>query len=555
MTARLRGLDLQLVGDARRPGGAGFADQLARTKAYLGIDESKADSRKVRWPAYAAAAASCGVATALAWLLFGRFEATNLVMVYLVGVLVVAYRYGRGPASPPRCCRSPLFDFLFVAPYYSFAVSDTQYLLTFAVMLLVGLTISSLTAGVRLQARVAQHRQARTEALYTMTRELSRAGGLDEVVTIAVQHVARVFEAQAVVLVPSAGGTIAYPQAPGIYGSYHGADLGIARWVYANRVAAGLGTNTLPGAEALYLPLAAAHKLVGVLAVCPRGASGSHPRAAPLLETFAGQIAAAAERVLLAADAAKLARQAETESLRNSLLNAISHDLRTPLAVLVGASSSLITDADRLSERGASRAGGTVHEEATRMTRWSTIFSTWRGSNRGRSRSRANGRRWRRSSAACLAGCATCWQRIRSRSRCPRTCRCCTSIRCCWGNCSANLLENAAKYTPSGSPVEISAQVLPGRVAVEVADRGPGIPAGEETKLFDKFYRLQREAAQSGVGLGLAICKAIVAAHGGTISAANRLGGGAVFRFELPAGEPPSMEPEADARVATGTTP
>src|SRR5439155_3808567 len=175
------------------------------------------------------AVAICGVATVLASLLFGRFEATNLVMVYLVGVLSVAYRFGRGPAIVASMLSVALFDFLFIPPYYSFAVHDTQYLLTFAVMLLVGLSISSPTASIRLQARVAQHRQTRTEALYTMTRELSRASSLDEVVTIAVQHVARVFEAQAVVLIPNATGTIAYPQAPGIYGSYHGADLGIAR--------------------------------------------------------------------------------------------------------------------------------------------------------------------------------------------------------------------------------------------------------------------------------------------------------------------------------------
>ncbi len=215
VTTRLRGLDLQLVGDPEmgQGVGAGFADQLARTKAYLGIDETKPASRKVRWPGYAVAAAICGTATLLAWLLFGRFEATNLVMVYLVGVLFVAYRFGRGPAIVASVLSVALFDFLFVPPYYSFAVTDTQYLLTFVVMLLVGLTISNLTAGVRLQARVAQHRQARTEALYTMTRELSRASDLDEVVTNAVQHVARVFEAQAVVLIANAAGTIAYPQA------------------------------------------------------------------------------------------------------------------------------------------------------------------------------------------------------------------------------------------------------------------------------------------------------------------------------------------------------
>ncbi len=558
VTARLRGLDLQLVGDPDRArlGGAGFADQLARTKAYLGIDESKADSRKVRWPAYAAAAASCGVATALAWLLFGRFEATNLVMVYLVGVLVVAYRYGRGPAIAASVLSVALFDFLFIAPYYSFAVSDTQYLLTFAVMLLVGLTISSLTASIRLQARVAQHRQARTEALYTMTRELSRAGGLDEVVMIAVQHVARVFEAQAVVLIPNAGGSITYPHAPGIYGSYHGADLGIARWVYANRVAAGLGTNTLPGAEALYLPLAAAHKLVGVLAVLPsRRERLLIPEQRHLLETFAGQIAAAAERVLLAADAAKLARQAETESLRNSLLNAISHDLRTPLAVLVGASSSLITDDHRLSDAARKELAETVHDEATRMT---ALVNNLLDMARLESGAIALAREW--TPLEEIVGSVL--GRLRDvLAAHPVKVALAADLPLLHvdpvllGQLLANLLENAAKYTPSGTPVDISAQVLPGRVAVEVADRGPGIPAGEETKLFDKFYRLQREAAQSGVGLGLAICKAIVAAHGGTISAANRLGGGAVFRFELPAGEPPSMEPEADARVATGTTP
>jgi two-component system sensor histidine kinase KdpD len=558
VTARLRGLDLQLVGDPDRArlAGAGFADQLARTKAYLGIDQSKADSRKVRWPGYAAAAAICAVATALAWLLFGRFEATNLVMVYLVGVLVVAYRYGRGPAIAASVLSVALFDFLFVAPYYSFAISDTQYLLTFAVMLLVGLTISNLTASIRLQARVAQHRQARTEALYTMTRELSRAGGLDEVVMIAVQHVARVFEAQAVVLIPNAGGSITYPHASGIYGSYHGADLGIARWVYANRVSAGLGTHTLPGAEAVYLPLNAAHKLVGVLAVLPsRRERLLIPEQRHLLETFAGQIAAAAERVLLAADAAKLARQAETESLRNSLLNAISHDLRTPLAVLVGASSSLITDDQRLSDAARKELAATVHDEATRMT---ALVNNLLDMARLESGAIALAREW--TPLEEIVGSVL--GRLRDvlaahpvKVTLPADLPLLHVDPVLLGQLLANLLENAAKYTPRGTPVDISARVLPGRIAVEVADSGPGIPAGEETKLFDKFYRLQREAAQSGVGLGLAICKAIVAAHGGTISAANRPGGGAVFRFELPAGEPPKMEPEPDARVATGTTP
>jgi two-component system sensor histidine kinase KdpD len=558
VTARLRGLDLQLVGDPERGrlGGSGFADQLARTKAYLGIDESKAASRKARWPGYTAAAAICAVATALAWLLFGRLEATNLVMVYLVGVLVVAYRYGRGPAIAASVLSVMLFDFLFVAPYYSFAVSNTQYLLTFAVMLLVGVTISNLTAGIRLQARVAQHRQARTEALYTMTRELSRASGLDEVVTIAVQNVARVFEAQAVALVPNASGTIAYPQAPGIYGSYHGADLGIARWVYANRVAAGLGTNTLPGADALHLPLAAAHKLVGVLAVLPlRRERLLIPEQRHLLETFVAQIAAAAERVLLAADATKLARQAETESLRNSLLNAISHDLRTPLAVLVGASSSLITDAERLPTAARAELASTIHDEAMRMT---ALVNNLLDMARLESGAIALACEWtplEEIVGSVLGRLRDALAAHPVKVALPADLPLLHVDPVLLEQLFANLLENAAKYAPAGTPIEISAIARAGRVTVEVADRGPGIPPGEETKLFDKFYRVQREAAQSGVGLGLAICKAIVAAHGGMISAANRVGGGALFRFELPAGEPPGVEPEIEARAANGIGP
>jgi two-component system sensor histidine kinase KdpD len=558
VTARLRGLDLHLVGDRDRGRlhSAGFADQLARTKAHLGIDESKPQSGKTRWPGYAAAAAICGVATSVAWVFFGRLEATNLIMVYLVGVLFIAYRFGRGPAIAASVLSVLLFDFLFVAPYYSFAVSDTQYLLTFAVMLIVGLTISSLTASIRLQARVAQHRQARTEALYTMTRELSRASGLDEVVMIAVQHVARVFEAQAVVLIPDAAGTITYPQAPGIYGSYHGADLGIARWVYANRVAAGLNTNTLPGADALYLPLAAAHKLAGVLAVLPsRRERLLAPEQRHLLETFAAQIAAAAERVLLAADAAKLSRQAETESLRNSLLNAISHDLRTPLAVLVGASSSLITDADRLSDAVRLELAATVHDEATRMT---ALVNNLLDMARLESGAIALACEWtplEEIVGSVLGRLRDALAAHPVKVALPADLPLLHVDPVLLEQLFANLLENACKYTPAGTPIEISAQAVPGRIRVEVADRGPGIPAGEEAKLFDKFYRLQREAAQRGVGLGLAICKAIVAAHGGTISAANRPGGGAVFRFELPAGEPPGMEPEVETRAATGTTP
>jgi two-component system sensor histidine kinase KdpD len=557
VTDGLRGLELQLVGDpdVERPSGA-FSDQLARTKSYLGIDETKATSRKVRWPGYAAAVAIAGAATALAWLLFGRFSQTNLVMVYLLGVLVTAYRFGRGPAVVASLLSVALFDFLFVQPYYSFAVSDTEYLLTFAVMLLVGLVISGLTASIRLQARVAQHRQARTEALYRMTRELSRANDPEEVMTTAVQHLAKVFEAQTVILQPGPSGTITYPKAQGVYGSYHGADLGVARWVFANRVAAGLGTHTLSGAEALYLPLLAAHKLAGVLAVLPaRPDRLLIPEQRHLLETFAGQIAAAIERVQLAADAATLARKAETESMRNSLLNAISHDLRSPLAVLVGASSSLVADTERLSDAAKHELAETIHEESKRM---STLVGNLLDMARLESGAVELARQWtplEEIVGSVLSRLEAMLSAHPVSVVLPSDLPLINVDPVLIEQVFANLLENAVKYTPRGTRIEISAQRLPGRIAVEVADSGPGIPAGEETRLFDKFYRLKHEAAQSGVGLGLAICKAIVAAHGGTITVANRPSGGAVFRFELPAGEPPPVEAEPVPAAPAHTAP
>jgi two-component system sensor histidine kinase KdpD len=557
VTARMHGIDVQLIGDADTGAAhAGFAEQLARSKAYLGIDESKPHSRKQRWPGYAAAVAICAVATAGAWGLFGRLEATNLVMVYLLGVLAVAYRFGRGPAVLASLLSVALFDFLFVPPYYSFAVSDTQYLLTFTVMLLVGLVISSLTSSVRLQARVAQHRQGRAEALYTMTRELSRAEDLPEVTRIAVRHVAGVFEAQAVVLLPDAAGSIGYPSDPGIYGSLHGADLGIARWVHANRVAAGLGTHTLAGADALYVPLLAAHSVAGVLAVLPsRRERLLIPEQRHLLDTFAGQIAAAIERTVLAADRAELARRAEAESVRNALLNAISHDLRTPLSVLVGASSTLADDAAALSESARRELAVSINDEARRMTVLVNNLLDMARLESGNAELRRQWSSLEEIVGSVLTRLADALAAHPVKVDLPANLPLVSVDPVLIEQVLVNLLENAAKYTPVGTPIDVAARLEREHMVVEVADRGPGIPPGEEARLFDKFYRVRAESAQSGVGLGLAICKAIIDAHGGSIIAANRPGGGAMFRFELPAGKPPSVETEREPAAPVRATP
>ena len=269
------------------------------------------------------------------------------------------------------------FDFFFVPPQLTFAVTDAQYLVTFAIMLAVGLVISGLTASVRLQARVAGHRERRTALLYAMSRELAATRGLESMARVAVRHVSEVFDSQVVVLLPDAAGRVRHPRGESIAGSLHGADLGIAQWVLDHGLPAGLGTDTLPGAEALYLPLKGAHAVLGVLGVLPANARRVLlPEQFHLLETFAGQIALALERAQLAERAQRASVDAETEGLRNALLASISHDLRTPLAVIAGASSSLAERGEQLRRRSAPRSRAASTSNRARWPTWWPTCST-----------------------------------------------------------------------------------------------------------------------------------------------------------------------------------
>ena len=231
--------------------------------------EQRARSDKKRWPGYAAAVAITAACTLAGALMQGRFEPANVVMVYLAGIVLVAVRYGRAP----RCCASLLsvgaFDFFFVPPYLTFAVSDTQYIVTFAVMLAVGLVISSLAASVRLQARIAGYREQRAAALYAMSRELAGTYEMDRMVRIGVQHLCEVFASQAVILLPGPDGRLRHPASESVTGSLHGADLSIAQWVHEHNQPAGLGTDTLAGSDTHFVPLASPNRTVGVVALLP----------------------------------------------------------------------------------------------------------------------------------------------------------------------------------------------------------------------------------------------------------------------------------------------
>ena len=518
----------------------------SRSRLYLGLS-SEAPRPLIKWRAgYLWAVAATAISTAIAWLMFGHFDLANLIMVYLLGVVVVAARYGRGPSVLSSFLSVLLFDFCFVPPQFSFAVSDSQYLITFAVMLLVALVISSMTVSIRHQAKIAGHRERRIASLYAMSRELAATRGEENIVRIAVKHVAEVFEAQAVVLLPDEAGRIAYPKGEGIAQSCHGSDLSVAQWVYDHGQMAGQGTDTLPGGEVVYLPLKASAGMIGVLALLPLNpARLALPEQQRLLETFVSQISLALERVKLAAETHSAQIKMETEQLRNSLLSAISHDLRTPLAAIVGASSSLVRDGDRLTAHARHELSLAIYDGATRMA---GLANNLLDMARFEAGTIVLNRQWQPLEEVVGGALAGLIERMANHPvsvKLPQDLPLVEIDSMLIERVFANLLENAVKYTPSGTPIEIAAATDNNELVVTVSDQGHGIPAGEEKRIFEKFHRVDSEGNQGGAGLGLSICRSIVNAHGGRIWADNLSSGGAAFHFALPLTEPPSLiEPE-----------
>jgi two-component system, OmpR family, sensor histidine kinase KdpD len=526
---------------------------LQRSRAYFGLADGANHDTKRRWPGYAVAVGVPALCTGLGFLIPGSLELLNLVMVYLLGVMLVATRYGRGPSIVSSALAVAAFDFFFIPPQFTFAVSDIRYLTVFAVMFLVGIVISNLASNLRTQARVAGYREKRAASLYELSRQLANSHSTEDAARAAVKQIGIEFDSQSVVLLPDEHGRMAYPRGESQLSSLHGADLAVAQWVHDNGRRAGRGTNTLPGAEAIYLPLLGASGIIGVLALLPVSLRRIYlPEQQRLLETFLSQTAAAIERVRLADQARHAEVRVETESLRNSLLSAISHDLRTPLSSIVGASSSLVEDtAGRLDPAARRELTQAIYDEAQRMAALANNILDMARLDTGAITLK---RDWYPLEEV-VGGVLT---RLRARLK-DRS----VDVHLAAGlplvkldaalieQVLVNLLENALKYTPGDSPLEIGAEAATASVTVWVADRGPGIPDGDEERLFEKFYRATPERAQSGVGLGLTICRAVVEAHGGQIWAANRPGGGAIFRFTLPLEEtPPEIAPEREQAPA-----
>jgi two-component system sensor histidine kinase KdpD len=474
------------------------------------------------------------------------FERLDLAMVYLLGVVITASWAGKWPSLSAAILSIAAFDFFFIPPYYSFAVSDIRYLFTFLVMFIVSFVISRLTLRVRQQAEAARLRERRTASLYNLSRDLVRERGAKRLSEIAMKHIGEVFDSQVVVCVPDDQNRLApVTNGPFAY-TPDQQELSVAQWVYEHRQPAGLGSDTLPGAKALYLPLIASGGVIGVVGMLPKSAiDGFEPEQFHYLEAFANQTAIAIERSFLGEAAQRALLKAETESLRNTLLSSISHDLRTPLSAITGAASTLLQRDVLLDTGSRLDLVTTIQEEAEHLTR---IIKNVLDMTRLESGAIQVNKEWQSLEEIVGVVLDRLGDRLNDHPvsvKLPGNLPLIPFDGLLIEQVLVNLFDNAIKYTPKGTPLELSASESFYTVTVELADRGPGIPPGDEERIFEKFVRGRGVAG--GVGLGLAICRTIISAHGGKIWAENREGGGAVFRFTLSsAGLPPAPKKEEE---------
>jgi two-component system sensor histidine kinase KdpD len=397
----------------------------------------------------------------------------------------------------------------------------------------------------RFQARVSGHREGRAQALYELARELSGLLDRAEVLRISDRHIESTFHAKATILLPGFDEKLRVPGietdavAPKI-------DLAVAQWVFDNGKPAGFATDTLPGTPVHYAPLPSPMRTRGVLALEPEiGRLLLIPEQRRLLETFAALIAIALERVHYVEIAQDALVKIESERLRNSILSALSHDLRTPLTVLVGLADSLALAKPALAGAQLELAHA-MRDEAMRM---SSLVDNLLDMARLESGEVRLNLQWQPLEE--VVGSA-----VKSREhllsshiveiRLPKDLPLVRFDAVLIERVLANLLENAGKYTQPGSRILIEAAARGTQLEVAVADNGPGLAPGSEETVFEKFTRGRTESATPGIGLGLAICRAIVEAHRGRIQARNEPRGGVRFTFFLPLGTPPAPPVVAD---------
>jgi two-component system sensor histidine kinase KdpD len=478
-------------------------------------------------------------ALAVGLLLRQSLAVSNVALVLLVAVLASAVTYGLVPSLFTCLVCALAYNFFFLPPLYTFTIADPENVITLVVFMLVAGAASNLTARVRMQAIVARQRAATTEDLYLFSRKLAGIATLDDLLWATAYQVAHMLRLHVVLLMPSlneSGGEellvrAGYPPED----TLDEGDLAAAKWAFEQGQEAGRGADTLPGARRLFLPMRTARGVVAIIGLdSDQEGQLLTPDQRRLLDSLSDQTALAIERLHLAEEADKSRVAAETEKLRNALLTSISHDLRTPLASILGSASSLKAYRGSLGVGEQDELIGTIQEEAERLNRFI-----------------ANLLDMTRLESGALTpnlGLIDLDDIVGSVLRRAPTQNHKLALELEPGlpmlrldpvlfeQVLFNLLDNAAKYAPPGTTITLRARPEGGTVRVQVLDEGPGLPEEDRERVFDKFYRVRvADKKRAGTGLGLAIARGFMEAMGGTISAANRSdASGAIFTLTLP---------------------
>lgn len=493
---------------------------------------------------YMIAVAVVAIITGVNLLAFPLIDYRAVALSLLFTVLLLAATVGRGPSLVAAALSAILWDYLFIPPRFTFLISELGDVMLFGMYFVIALVTGSLTARIRAQAKAARRQAEQTQALYTLAREIASAVTLDDVLRSAVRQIGQVFDAEVAVLLPTGASRLSTTPHPASTLSITSKEWSVASWSFDNGKPAGRFTDTLPVAEAQYLPLKTPSGVVGVMGIRMRSASPLSTDQEIFLETFVNQIALVIEREVLDEAAQRTAVLEESERLYATLLDSISHELRTPLATITGATSGLLDPNVNSDPQARQMLGQDVQEATERLNR---LVDNLLDMTRLESGKLKLNLEWCDVSDLINVSLTQVEKDLADHQVIVEVAPDLPLVKIDYvlmEQVLVNLLHNAAMYTPPGTRVRVMAQAEGANLLIIVADRGPGLPAEASNRVFDKFYRAPG-AASGGTGLGLSISKGLVEAHGGTITAENRANGGARFTIRLPLVTPPSPPKEA----------
>ena len=488
--------------------------------------------------AYAAALAAVAISLGVAWVLEPWIGVESVDLIFLTGIIAVAVRYGLLPSLAASVAGSLTYNFFFLPPLFTFTIADPKNVAAFISFAIVAIIVSNIAARMRSQAVIAVNRASTTESLYGFSRKLAGTGTLDDVLWATAFQIASMLKVRVVLLLPE-NGSIAvkagYPPEDALDSS----DLAAATWAWLNDRPAGRGADTLPGSQRLFLPLRTARGIIGVVGIdSDKPGPLLTPDQRRLFDALVNQGALAIERVHLVEDVEQAKRTVETERLRAALLTSLSHDLKTPLAAILGAASTLRDFSDKLDDASRVELLATVIDESERLNRFIANLLDMTKLEAGAIAPKAEVHDVSEIVDATLKRAKKLLAHHNVKYHVEGGPPLVKVDPVLLEQVLFNVLDNAAKYAPEGTAIQIDVWTDFNRVVLQVRDEGPGIPSADLERIFDKFYRANKaDHVRAGTGLGLPISRGFIEIMGGTITAANRLDrSGAVFSISLPTG-------------------